>query len=307
LIEPSRIFPKEDRELRTLTRARESLIKNKSQLKNRIHQALESSWVKLSSVLSDIFGKSGVRILNGLLEGISIDDILKGIKSHWITKKETLLRDAIKNKLDPAQIILIKNSLELMDSIQRKVDELDREIMSRIEKRKEDLEIALSMPGMGAKSAPSILAEIGNYRDFRTPEQLAAWCGLVSSVYQSADKLVTGRITKQGSKYIRSMLVEVAYAASRTRNSKLQGFFLRIQKKSGTKKAVIALARKVLCILYHLLINKEIYQEDGRGMSVHRRENTAFSTANISVDEMIKLLAKAGYEVRPNRLGLGEL
>ena len=69
-----------------------------------------------------------------------------------------------------------------MDSIQRKIDELDKEIMSRIKRRKEDLEIALSMPGMGVKSALSILAEIGDYRDFRTPEQLAAWCSLHSAL-----------------------------------------------------------------------------------------------------------------------------
>jgi transposase len=103
------------------------------------------------------------------------------------------------------------------------------------------------------------------------------------------------------------MLVEVAYAASRTRDSKLRSFFLRIQKKSGTKKATIALARKVLCILYHLLINREMYQEDGLEKSVQGRRNIAFSTMKISVDEMIKLLAEAGYEVRPNRLGLGGL
>jgi transposase len=77
---------------------------------------------------------------------------------------------------------------------------------------------------MCAKSVPSVLAEIGDYKDFRTPEQLA-WCGLVPRVYQSTDKLVTGGITKQGSKHIRSMLVEVAYAASRTRDYKLRSFF----------------------------------------------------------------------------------
>jgi transposase len=137
---------------------------------------------------------------------------------------------------------------------------------------------------MGTKSAPSILAEIGDYRDFRTPEQLAAWCGLVPRVYQSADKLVTGRITKQGSKHIRSMLVEVAYAASRTRNSRLQSFYLRIQNKSGTKKATIALARKVLCILYHLLINREMYQEGELKKSVHDgKRDTASSMTNISL------------------------
>jgi hypothetical protein len=72
MIEPSGIFPKEDRELRTLTRARENLVNNSTQMKNRIHQALKSSCIKISSVLSDIFGKSGRYILDGLLEGKTI-------------------------------------------------------------------------------------------------------------------------------------------------------------------------------------------------------------------------------------------
>jgi len=107
MIEPSRIFPKEDREIRTLTRARENLVNNSTQMKNRIHQALESSCIKISSALSDIFGKSGRHIIDGLLEGRSIDEILSGIKSKRVLKKERDLRDAIKNSLDPAQILMI--------------------------------------------------------------------------------------------------------------------------------------------------------------------------------------------------------
>ncbi len=171
MIEPSRIFPREDRELRTLTRARENLVNNRTQMKNRIHQALESSCIKISSVLSDIFGKSGMQILNGLLEGKSIDEILKRITSKKILEKEQMLR--------------------------------------------EDLEIVMSMPGMGLTSAITVLAEIGNYKDFKTEEQLASWCGLVPSVSQSADVLVTGNITKQGSKHIRRMLVQVAQSITR--------------------------------------------------------------------------------------------
>jgi transposase len=78
MIEPSRIFPKEDRELRTLTRARENLVNNRTQMKNRIHQTLEYSCIKISSVLSDIFGKSGRYLLDGLLEGKTIDEIIIG-------------------------------------------------------------------------------------------------------------------------------------------------------------------------------------------------------------------------------------
>jgi transposase len=73
MIEPSRIFPKEDRELRTLTRARENLVNIRTQMKNRIHQTLEYSCIKMSSVLSDIFRKSGRYLLDGLLEGKNID------------------------------------------------------------------------------------------------------------------------------------------------------------------------------------------------------------------------------------------
>jgi len=92
MIEPSRIFPKDDRDIRALTRAREKLVNNSTQMKNRIHKELESACIKISSVLSDIFGVSGMKIINGLLEGKNIDDILKMITSKAILKKEQELR-----------------------------------------------------------------------------------------------------------------------------------------------------------------------------------------------------------------------
>jgi transposase len=87
LIEPSRIFPKEDRELKRLTRARESYVKQMTQEKNKVHDALDSSCINLASVISDIFGKSGRHILNGLLTGMNIDQILVGVPSKKIQKK----------------------------------------------------------------------------------------------------------------------------------------------------------------------------------------------------------------------------
>jgi transposase len=298
MIEPSRIFPKEDREIRTLTRARENLVNNSTQMKNRIHQALESSCIKISSVLSDIFGKSGRHIIDGLLEGRSIDEILSGIKSKRVLKKERDLRDAIKNSLDPAQILMIRNCLELIEEIQKRIEKLEAEILSRIEKKKEDVEIAMSIPGIAFTSASAILAEIGDYRDFENGEKLAAWCGLTPSVSQSANKLVTGRITKQGSKHVRRMLVQVAHAISRTKNSVLRRFFLRIQAKRGTKKAAVALARKVLCILHHLLMNREMYQENGKTKSKPVKFNRTSSPIQMTEQDMIDVLSNAGYIIK---------
>jgi transposase len=298
MIEPSRIFPKEDRELRTLTRARETLVNNSTQMKNRIHQALESSCIKISSVLSDIFGKSGRYILNCLLEGKTIDEILVGIKSKRIRKKEQQLREAIKNSLDPSQIIVIRICLELMEEIQNKIKTLDTEIMIRIQRLKEDVEIAMSVPGIAFTSASSILAEIGNYRDFTNGNKLAAWCGLVPTISESADKRITGSITKKGSKHVRRMLVQVAHAISRTRNSRLKSFFLRLKAKKGTKIAVVALARKVLCILHHLLMNREMYEENGNVKQKSLKFDRTSSPIQLNEQYMIDTLIKAGYTIK---------
>jgi len=299
LIDPSRIFPKEERDLRRLTRTRESLVKIRSQFKNQVHQGLESCSIKLSSVLSDNFGKSGRHILDGLIQGKSIDSIIEEIPSKRVKKNEGQIRSAIRTGLDETQIFLIQSHLNTIDDLTKKLDEIESEIKQRISKKKDDLKIAMSVPGIGFKAATTILAEVGNYRDFSTPDKLASWCGIVPNVYQSAAKLITGSITKQGSKHIRWMLVQVAQAALKKRDSKLRKFFLRIKARKGHNVAVVALARKILCILYHLLMNQEMYQEDGVPKS--RQFKVDWSSARtdpMSLQTMIEVIAKAGYEVK---------
>ncbi len=155
----------------------------------------------------------------------------------------------------------------------------------------------MSVPGMGFISAIAILAEIGDYTAFKNPEKLAAWCGFVPSLYQSAEKVVLGGITKQGSKHIRRMLIQVAYAISRNKNSKLKRFFLRIQAKKGSKVAAVALARKVLCILHHLLTNQEMYLEDGDKKNMRQKHLVSPSPIEMPIQEMIDCIVKAGYVV----------
>ena len=299
LIDPSRILPKEDRELRRLTRARESLVKIRSQMKNQVHQGLESCSIKLSSVLSDSFGKSGRHILDGLIKGKGIDKIIDGIPSKRVRKNSDQIRTAIKTGLYQTQVFLIESHLDTIDGLTQKLDEIDLEIKQRTSGRKDDLKIAMSVPGIGFTAATTILAEIGNYRDFSTPNKLAAWCGIVPNVYQSADKLLTGSITKQGSKHIRWILVQVAQAAAKKRGSKLRKFFLRVKARKGHNVAVVALARKILCILHHLLMNQEIYQEDGIEKSRPAKIDWSSATTDkMSLETMIQIIAKAGYEVR---------
>jgi transposase len=299
MIEPSRIFPKAARELRRLTRAHESLGKIRTRLKNSIHKDLDSSHIKLSSVITDIFGKSGMHIIRGLLDGESLDAIVKGIPSGRVRKKADQIKEAIHNNLELTQVILIESSLSLISSVEQQIDMTESEIASRIVSRQEDLEIARSIPGVDFISGATLLAEIGSYQDFSSPEKMAAYFGIVPSVSQSAGKLHTGSITKHGSKHMRWILVQIANAASKKIGSKLRRFYLRVKAKSGHNVAIIALARKILCILHHLLMNREKYvDDDGCKKSRSKRSYRASSPRVVDIQEMIDIIRKSGYEVK---------
>jgi transposase len=301
LISPSRIFCRDHRELRSLTRTRESLIKVRTKIKNRVTHELEASCIKLSSKLSDIFGKSGRHIVDGLLNGLNPEEILERIPSGRVRAKKEEIRGVIQSNLSPSQIFLIQSHLNMIDALNKQIAEIDAKISAQISSRKEDLRIALSMPGMGSISASTILAEIGDFRDFSSANKLAAYCGLVPSVYQSAGKLINGHITKHGSPHIRAMIVEVAHAIIRSKqNSRLKKFFLRIKARRGTKVGIVALARKVLCILYHLMIRQELYQDELLSKPRKSKLLGVQSTTSMSLDEMIETIIKAGYEVRRN-------
>ena len=263
LITPSRIFTKDHRELRSLTRARESLIKVRTKIKNMVTHELEAACIKLSSVIADVFGKSGRHIVDGLLNGMDLEKILESIPSGRVRKNKEEIRGIIQANLSPSQIFLLRSHLNMIDAITKQIKEIDAKISDQISMRNEDMRIALSMPGMGFISASTILAEIGDFRDFSSANKLAAYCGLVPSVYQSAGKLINGHITKHGSPHTRRILIEVAHAIILTKKlSKLKKFFLRIKARRGAKIGIVALARKVLCILYHLLVRRELYRDD---------------------------------------------
>jgi transposase len=158
---------------------------------------------------------------------------------------------------------LIKTNLDAIDYLSEKIKLLDAEIAIKVKPFEEDINIILSVHGIGLTSAATILAEMGDYRDFSNADKLAMYFGIVPSVYQSAGKLRTGKITKLGSKHMGRILVEAAKAISETKNnSKLKRFFLRVIRRNGKKNvAAVAFARKVLCIIYHLLMEREDYQE----------------------------------------------
>jgi transposase len=298
MITPSRVFGGVQERLRELTRYRESLVRGVSQYKNRVHRLLESCCVKLGSVLSDVFGSNGRKMLDDLLAGKSVDDIIKSIRSKRVKKKEEELRKALSYGLDPVSVLLIKDCLSRIQDLEYAIQIVDSQIRCMLDERLEDIRILMSIPGMGFVSASAVLAEIGEIRDLREPGCLASWCGMVPSVYQSAGKLVTGRITKQGSKHVRRMLVQIAHVIAKMDN-RLSVFYHRIKEKKGSKKAAVALARKLLCIIHHLLTNREKYEEPAFKPKKINIPKTP-QQATMTQEEMIQTLIKAGYEIRKN-------
>jgi transposase len=256
--------------------------------------------IKLSSVISDSFGKSGRYIIEQLLQGKTIEQIVSGIPSKRVKKKADELRKAIRNGLNPVLVLLIRTNLDAIDYLSEKIKHLEAEIAIKVKPFEEDLNIILSVPGIGLISAATILAEMGDYRDFQSADKLAMYFGIVPAVYQSAGKLRTGKITKRGSKHMRRILVQVAKAISKIKkNSKLKRFFMRVFVRSGKRNvAAIALGRKVLCIIYHLLMKREAYQEPEIRKKKPKIPKCTSSLSVMDIEDMIKTISQAGYLVK---------
>ncbi len=300
-IKRSRIFSKEDRDFRTMTRARSGYIKTRTQFRNRIHKYLALRGIKLSSCINSIFGKSGRYVLNGLIEGMNIDKLLDGIPSGRIRKKRELIKAAISNGFDEATKLLVKDALDVLDNLEGKLEKMSQEILNRSLIKSKDLAIVMSVPGISFVAGSKILSEIGDYGDFHTPEQLAKWCGLVPGLNESAGKKRPCGITKQGSKNLRTILVEIAHVIARMKSTKLSRFFKRIMARKNYNVAIVALARKLICIIHHLLVNQELYEDDNHKTIASKPDANRASFSETLLQDRVAGIVDAYY--RLNRGG----
>jgi transposase len=150
----------------------------------------------------------------------------------------------------------------LIDNFSLEVQKINGKIEQE-QYRYPEVEILKSIPGIDTYSALLVIAEVADFGRFPTPYQLCSYAGLVPSTHQSSNICYNGRITKQGSKWLRWILVQCAHASVKTRTShRLKRFFLRIARRKGEKKAIVATARKMMIIIWHLL-DKNCYYEAG--------------------------------------------
>lgn len=212
LITPSRICSGEMYDLRSLTRSRELLVQNRTELKNKIHHLLDSANIRLSSELSDLFGKSGSIILKGLVQNKPLEEIINTLPKRMRAKPDAIIA-ALPTSISPVCLTLLQLYLNVIDIHDTEIKLLEGRIREALASKSKVLHILTSIPGVGFIGASTLIAEIGNINDFENADKLTKWAGLTPSVYQSANVTRTGSITKQGSRHIRWILVELAHMA----------------------------------------------------------------------------------------------
>jgi transposase len=261
LLSPSFVPPEPIRELRDLTRQRAQLIAEKASVVNRIHKTLEDANIKLSGVATDVLGVSGRAMIAKLIQGETDPERLADEARGSLKKKVIPLRRALEGRVTDHHRFLLQM---LMDH-HRHLEDLIARCSARIDEAMrpfaEAEERLMTIPGVGRQAAEVIVAEIGaDMSRFPTSGHLASWAGLCPGNDESAGKRRSGRTTK-GSQWLRTTLVQVAWAASHTKTTTFGATYRRWAKRLGKKKALVAVARKILVLAYTLLKLQTNYQE----------------------------------------------
>ena len=293
LIKPSIVPTREVRNIRDLVRTLTSFTHERTRHKNRIHKILVRAGIRIGAHLSNQYGPSGLKILYGLLDGKSIDTILLDLKNAKIAKKCDELVRSICGTLDENDVYLIRLELDSIKFINHQIDDLKLRISYLMTPMNEDISILMTIPGIGQDSAMKILAEIGDIHQFPSGKHLVSWAGIAPGMNESAGKKIPGHITKRGSKYLRTFLIEPAHAiAVMKTDNQLKRYFGRMVGRLGYKPAIIALARKLLMIIYHLLTNHEPYFEENFSKKKPITLPVA-SPPSMTVDQTLNVMSKA--------------
>jgi transposase len=267
LVRASFVPPVEIRELRDLVRCRVHLVQDRNRVSNRIHRLLELQNVKLSSVLGKVTGTTARSILEGLATAQTIKpEALALLATHKRVrgKREQLAR-ALRCRLTDHFRFLLRELLEELDRLTEKIALLETRIEERMLPYRELIGRLCEIPGVDKLTAWTLISEIGlDMSRFPDSGHLASWCGLCPGNAASAGKRHSGKTTK-GNRYVRRVLVQAAWAAARISRKRnfFTTFFHRISSRAGMKKAAVAVAHRMLAIVYSMIRDGSDYRENG--------------------------------------------
>jgi transposase len=302
LIKASFVPNEEVQELRALTRTRKQLVREQTRHVQRIEKTLAEANIKLSSVLSDIMGASGRRMIEAMIAGVRQPNKLAELAGKQIKATPKELYDALHGRLTDHHRFLLELHLKQWDNIDGMIRKLDLEVdqrIARMEATTEDsrtpfrtlIELLTTIPGVSAVAAPAILSEISaDMSRFPTAGHLVAWAGLCPGQNESAGKRKSSRLRK-GAPWLKTMLVQCAWAAKRTKDSYYRAQFFRLQSRRGPQKAICAVAASILTAIYHIL--KEGTEHHDLGAAYFDRRPIA-----VKVTRLVADLKKLGFTVQ---------
>jgi transposase len=290
LIRSSFVPPGPILELRDLTRTRKQLMREAAQHKQRIEKVLEDANVKLAAVISDVCGESGRRILKAMVAGQGDPQRLAELGSQRLAASRALLAQALEGKVTSHHRFLLNQHLKTLEQLETTVMEFEAQIEAALQPFRAAVERLLTIPGVSTTAAHVIIAEIGcDMSRFPSAAHLRSWAGLCPQLNESAGKVLSRRL-RQGDPWLKTVLVQCAWAATRNKRSYLHAQFLRLRARRGPKKAIVAVAASILTSAYYLLRDQIPYRDLGSlYFSQHDHERTAMRLA--------RRIQQLGYQV----------
>jgi transposase len=263
LIRSSFVPPPPIQALRDLTRTRKQLVREQGQHVLRIHKVLEDANIKVASVLTDMMGVSGRAVLADLIQGQSDPEklVLRVAKNVKASRQELL--EALRGHPTKQHRLLLRVHLGQVDALDRAIEQLESEITELLRPFRQSYELLLTIPGVKQTVAQIIVAEVGvDMSRFPTAEHLISWAGLCPQMDESAGKKRNTRLRK-GAPWLKTALVQAAWAAARTKNTYLRAQFLRLKGHLPLKKALVAVAASILKAVYYMLRDGVVYKDLG--------------------------------------------
>ena len=263
LLKSSLVPPPFQRDLRDLTRQRTQLAAEQGRVAQRIQKVLEDANIKLASVATDVMGASGRDMLRAMIAGTTDVKVLAELAKGRLRAKIASLQQALAGRVTDHHRFMLRVHLEHYEQLETLSGQFTQRIEETLAPFAQEVELLKTIPGIHDRTAEVLMAEIGpDLTPFATAPHLASWAGMCPGNNESAGKRRSGR-TRKGNQWLRSALVQAAWATTRTKDTYLSAHFRRLSVRRGRKRALIAVSHSLLVIIYHVLTRRTPYQDLG--------------------------------------------
>lgn len=294
LIRSSFVPPPPIQALRDLTRTRKQLVREISRHTQRIQKTLEDANLKLTHVVSDIMGTSGRAILQALIAGETDPERLADLTLRLKTPRAQIVA-ALHGVITDHHRLLIRLHLTQIDGLEHAVREIETHIGDTLGPFRSAVTLLMTMPGISETAARVLVAEIGvDMSRFPSAGHLVSWAGLCPRLDESAGRRRSTRV-RTGAPWLKTTLVQAAWAASRKKHSYLRAQFQRLTSRRGPKKAILAVANSMLTAAYYMLRDGVVYEDLGDQYFVHHDKKRL-------TKKLLKRLRDLGVEVEVKKI-----